>query len=327
MKSQLHLQIARGRTSLPEAAYLPDSAAASLFAEDPEMAKLLGGLARDNFCASDGEERKAAILYRSLALAGNFYGELPVPPDAEWMTPAPGRAAALDDAHRAELRDRLDGEAALGAIAHCVIFYPTPHWAPSEYQIDVILRDDVQRASFANAVRTIKHSLGGRTFGIGGTHAQITLIPRRAFEHPLYFLGTPFPFLHEHLANYAYTLLGAPPRLPAPPSRAERLRWCAKYFLYHRFTLRYRPRYISKDCNFCQLAAIRRYLEDGAVMTTAEEVRRALVTGDEETPALDFLLRADSGRSEAVPIGALLALQSREYDAVEALLRHAGALA
>jgi hypothetical protein len=326
MKSQLHMQIARGRVPVPEEAYLPDSASASLFAEDPEMAELLGGLARDNFCASDSEARKVGILHRSLALAGNFYRQLPVPSDAGWMTPCSGRVAALDDAHRVDLRARLDGEETLGAIAHSIIVYPTPHRAPREYQIDVILRDDVPRASFADAVRTIKYSLGGRTFGIAGSHAQITLIPRIAFEHPLYLLGTPFPFLHEHLANYAETLLGAPPRLPEPPSRAERLRWCAKYFLYHRFTLRYRPRYVSKDCNFSQLAAIRLHLENGAVMTTAEEVRRAFVTTAEETLALDFLMRADHGPSDEVPIGAMLALQSREYDAVEALLRHAGAL-
>ena len=74
-----------------------------MFADDPEMTKLLGGLARDNFCAPDGEERKAGILYRSLALAGEFLSRAAVPPDAEWMSSSPGPIGRLDDAHRAEL--------------------------------------------------------------------------------------------------------------------------------------------------------------------------------------------------------------------------------
>jgi len=274
MKSQLHLQVARGRVAPSAEAYLADSEAASLFAEDATMSGLLGDLERTGFWACNGEERKARILHRSLAQAAEFYRDLPVPPDAAWVVPDADRSAALTEAHRVELRARLDAEGALRSIAASIVVYPTPHWAPSEYQIDVILHDDVPPAAFDEAVRAIKRSFGGRTFGIGGTHAQITLVPRSAFEHPWYFLGTPFPFLHEHVATFAETLFGPPPRIPTPPSSAARLRWCAQYYLFHRFTLRYRPRYVSKDCNFCQLAAIRLFLDRGAVLTDAAQVRR-----------------------------------------------------
>ncbi len=246
------------------------------------------------------------------------------------MAPAAGRSAALTEAHRSELRDRLDGEAALRSIAGTIIVYPTPHWARCEYQIDLLLHDDVPPAAFADAVRAIKRSFGGRTFGIGGTHAQLTMVPRSAFEHPWYFLGTPFPFLHEHVATFAETLFGSPPRIPAPPPSAERLRWCAQYYLFHRFTLHYRPRYVSKDCNFCQLAALRLFLEHGVVLTDAAQARRAyldaFVKRSEESPALDSLLRGDDECPDEIPFAAALQLQSREYDSVEALLRRAGAL-
>ena len=330
MKSQLHLQVGRGRVAPSAEAYLPDSEAASLFAEDAEMSGLLGDLERKGFWAQNGEERKARILHRSLAQAAEFYRDLPVPPDAAWVAPAAGRSAALAEAHRSELRDRLDGEGALRSIAGTIVVYPTPHWAPCEYQIDLLLHDDVPPAAFGDAVRAIKRSFGGRTFGIGGTHAQMTLVPRSAFEHPWYFLGTPFPFLHEHVATFAETLFGSPPRIPAAPPRAERLRWCAQYYLFHRLTLRYRPRYVSKDCNFCQLAAIRLFLEHGAVLTDAAQVRRAyldaFVKRSEESQALDFLLRGDGERPDEIPFAAALQLQSREYDSVEALLRRDGAL-
>lgn len=301
-----------------------------MFAEDAEMAGLLGDLERKGFWAHNGEELKAKILHCSLARAAEFYRDLPVPPDAAWVAPAAGRSAALTEAHRSELRDRLDGEEALRSIAGTILVYPTPHWASCEYQIDLLLHDDVPPAAFGDAVRAIKRSFGGRTFGIGGTHAQLTLVPRSAFEHPWYFLGTPFPFLHEHVATFAETLFGSPPRIPAPPPSAERLRWCARYYLFHRFTLRYRPRYVSKDCNFCQLAAIRLFLEHGAVLTDAAQVRRAyldaFVKRSEERQALDFLLRGDGGCPDEITFAAALQLQSREYDSVEALLHRDGVL-
>jgi hypothetical protein len=330
MKSQLHLQVGRGRVTPSAEAYLPDSEAASLFAEDAEMSALLGDLERKGFWARNGEEQKATILQRSLAQAAEFYRDLPVPADAAWMTLTAGRSAALAEAHRSELRDRLDREEAIRSIARSIIVYPTPHWAPCEHQIDLLLHDDVPPAAFGDAVRAIKRSFGGRTFGIGGTHAQITLVPRSAFEHPWYFLGTPFPFLHEHVATFGETLFGPPPRIPAPPSSAARLRWCAQYFLFHRFTLRYRPRYVSKDGNFCQLAAIRLFLDRGAVLTDAAQVRRAyldaFVKRSDESQALDLLLRGDGERVDAISLDAALRLQSREYDSVEALLRRDGVL-
>ena len=330
MKSQLHLQVARGRVNPSTEAYLPDSEASSLFAEDATMSELLGDLERNGFWARDGEEQKATILHRSLAQAAEFYRDLPVRADAAWVTLAAGRSAALAEAHRAELRDRLDREEAIRSIAGSIIVYPTPHWAPCEYQIDLILHDDVPRAAFGDAVRAIRRTFGGRTFGIGGTHAQITLVPRRAFEHPWYFLGTPFPFLHEHVATFAETLFGSTPRIPAPPPSTMRLQWCAQYYLFHRFTLRYRPRYVSKDCNFCQLAAIRLFLDRGAVLTDAAQVRRAyldaFVKRSEESKALDFLMRGDRERCNDVSLAAALELQAREYDSVEALLRRNGSL-
>lgn len=323
MKSQHHLQAARGLAAPPEA-YLPDSAAALLFAGDAEMTRLLGGLEQAGFWAADGEQRKAAILGRSLALAGEFYRALPLARDAAWMAFAGSHAATLPEAHRAELRDRIEREPSLQSIAESIIIYPTPHWAPLEYQIDLLLRDEVPPARFAEAVRVVKRSFGGRTFGILGTHAQITMVPRRAFEHPAFLLGTPFPFLHEHIAAFGETLSGKPPRIPMPPPRAERLRWCARYFFFHRFTLRYRLQYVSKDCNFCQLVAVRLFLEDGAVLTDAAQVRGAYIDkfdpSKEETRALDFLI-SGGALPEEKTFAAALALQSREYDQIEALLR------
>src|SRR5271166_3913876 len=316
MKSEFHLQAARARVTTATPAYLPDSDAASLFADDAEMARLLGGLERNGFFAADGEARKARILQRSLVRAGEFYRDLAVPADTASIAPAACRSAWLPEAHRSELRRRLDNEKAIRAIAETIIVYPTPHWTPREYQIDLILHDDVPAAAFDDAVSAIKRSLGGRTFGIQETYAQLTMVPRAAFEHPWYFLGTPFPFLHEHVATLAETLFGPPPRIPAPPSRGERLRWCARHFFFHRFTLHYRPGYISKDCNFCQVAAVRLFLERGEIVTDAAQVRRAylaaFVQESDDSQALDFLLRCDDARPGEIPFASVLRLQSRE---------------
>ena len=80
----------------------------------------------------------------------------------------------LPEAHRAELRERIEREGSLRSIAESIIIYPTPHWTPVEYQIDLILRDEVAAADFEDAVLAIKRSFRGRTFGILGTHAQMT---------------------------------------------------------------------------------------------------------------------------------------------------------
>ena len=302
MKNQLHLQIARGRWTPRVEGYLSDADAPSLFADDPAMMTALSRV--------DGENREASILHRALEAASAFYCDLPLPSDATWIT-LRARSDAIDQSHRSRLREIFDREETLRSIAASAIVYPTPHWKRREYQIDLILRDDISPDAFSASVRRIKRSLGGRTFGIGDTDAQISLVPRSAFEHPCFYLGTPFPFLHEHVATCAETLFGSPPRLPAPPPKVERLRWCASYYLFHRFTMHYRPAYVSKDCNFLQLVAVRLFLENDEVLTEAEQIQRR-VSVPEPLAGASF--------------AAALRLQSQEYDAVEALLRRTGLL-
>lgn len=333
MKNQLYLQAARGRVDLASEAYLPDSKAASLFADDVEMASILAQVKSRDFWAQDSHAEKATILQRSIAGAADFYRQLPLPATTSWLAPTGESAAALMEAHRSELRNRFEQAASLRSIVESVIIYRTPHWSPCEYQIDLILNNEVSPAAFREAVQVIKTSFGGRTFGIGGTHAQLTLIPRSAYEHPSFFLGTPFPFLHEHVATFAKTLTGAPPRIPAPPSRSERLQWCARYYLFHRFTLLRRPAYVSKDCNFCQLAAVRLFLECGTAWTDAVQVRSEYLArfakNSEDGETLDALLRgAREIRSQDphTSFAISLRIQAQEYDAIESLLHRYGAL-
>lgn len=329
MKSQLHLQAARGVSRLAPG-YLPDSEAASLFADDAEMLALLCDLEGKGFWANNGEERKVRVLHRSLAQAAQFYRDLPVPPGATWVTPGSGPSHAIAQAHRSELQERFKAEGEVRSIAESIVIYPTPHWAPCEYQIDLVLRDDVPAEAFESAVGAVKRSFGGRTFGIGGTHAQLTLIPRVAYEHPWFFLGVPFPFLDEHIATFGETLFGSPPRIPGPPTRAERLQWCARYFFFHRFTQRYRPRYLSKDCNFCQLAAIHLFMKNGAIFTDAAKIKRTYLDAFSierpESPGLDFLLGGEGARFNEISYVDAVRLQSREYDSIEALLHRDGML-
>src|SRR4029077_14411831 len=101
MKSQHHLQVGRGRVTPSAQAYLPDSEAASLFAEDAEMSELLGDLERKGLWSRNGEEQKARILHRSLAQAAEFYRDLPVPADAAWVTLTAGPSTSPTDGHGA----------------------------------------------------------------------------------------------------------------------------------------------------------------------------------------------------------------------------------
>jgi hypothetical protein len=87
---------------------------------------------------------------------------------------------------------------------------------------------------------------------------------------------------------------------------------------------------MSKDCNFCQLAAIHLFLETGAIMTDAAKVRCAYLDafsrGKKESPALDLLLHREGARSDEISFADALQVQSREYDSVEALLHREGVL-
>lgn len=329
MKSRLHLAAARGHMDLASEAYLGDSKAASLFAGDAEMAELLDEIKRKKFWSQDVEDSKARIFQKCIASAADFYRELPVRSDTSSVEVSRSPSPLIAPEHRSDLQHRFEREPALRAIADGIIIYPTPHWFPREYQIDVLVREGVSPAAFRDAVGAVKRSLGGRTFGFSGSQAQVTFLPRSAFEHPSFFLGTPFPFLHEHIAKFAEALLGTPPRVPAPPSRADRVEWCAQYYFFHRFTLRYRPRYLSKDCNFCQLAAIRLYLEYGLVSTDAGRIRTEYLKlygkRSEDVEALDFLLQGPSevSQDDAV-LDCAFRIQMREYDAIEALLRQHG---
>ena len=332
MKSRVHLEAARGNFEVAGEGYLGDSKAALLFADDREMATILARIRSRNFWALDSQVEKTTILQRCIAGAADFYRELPLPAATRWV-PALGENAALPETHRADLEDRFEKAASLRSIVESVIIYPTPHWFPREYQIDLILNNEVSHAAFRGAVQDIKSAFGGRTFGIRGTHAQLTFVPRSAYEHPLFFLGTPFPFLHEHVATFAETLSGMPPRLPAPPTRSERLEWCVRYFLFHRFTLFRRPAYVSKDCNFCQLAAVRLFLDCGVVLTDAVEVRSAYLErfdcDREDAGTLDSLLRGaceTGGEDPDTAFARALRIQTQTYDAIESLLRREGML-
>jgi hypothetical protein len=331
MKSRLHLLAACGQMDFTTEPYLPDSKAVSLFAGDPEMQELLNGFIRDRFRTPDAEGSKARILQKCLAGAADFYRDLPIPSGTEWKEFSGGASPAVAPEHRSNLQERFERETALLSIAESIIIYPTPHWSPREYQIDVQVRDDVSQAEFRDALRAIKTSLGGRTFGVGRSHAQVTLVPRSAFEHPTFFLGTPFPFLHEHLVNFAETLIGSPPRVPAPPSRAGRLEWCAQYYFFHRFTARYRPQYSTKDCNFCQLAAIRLYLEHGLVLTNAAHVHSEYLKlfgkRSRDLATLDSMLRgATRASQDHAMLDAASRIQMQEYDEIEVLLHRRGVL-
>ena len=99
------------------------------------------------------------------------------------------------------------------------------------------------------------------------------------------------------------------------------IRWCAQYFLFHRFTLHYRPRYASKECNFCQLAALHFFLEHDMVFTmprkSGDAYKDAFMKRDEDRKALHFLMRGNDGLAGDLPFAAALGLVSREYDSIE----------
>jgi hypothetical protein len=325
LKNQLRLQVARGDITPPAAGYIEDESVLAPSSLDTGLRELLAQLRRARFWAPNADEVNARIFRAILGGVSDFYRTWRCEPDAVARRVISRDVGGQQAADYTELRRRIAGTRDLIAILEAVVAYPTPHWHPNEHQCDLIIPDDLRLGDLVAAIGAIRQSFHGRTFALGSTHVQFTFVPKTVYQHPMYSLGTPFPFLNEHVGEFGVLLWGVPIR-PARPllAQTEMIDWCRTYFLWHMFNLRRRPDYSAKDCNFHQLGSLRFFLETGQVLTDALAIREAyrerFATTDRDRSALDLFLQRTNGPLDGTSYATAFAFLSEQYECIQSLL-------
>lgn len=331
LKSQLHLQAARGMVTERAGGYLEDGIPLAQFISDPDLAAILADLEERNFWAEDANNLKSRILQAVLLTVGDFYGDWKAHPENIKETSIHPRST--EEPHRSyyeELKRRLHGQSALTSILEAAVAYPSPHWYPHEYQVDLIFRDGLSPDDFTKGVRALRLGFGGRTFAIGAANAQVTINLNSIYRHPLYFLGLPFPFLREHIEECGAVIYGPPLEANQGTfSRADLIEWCRMYLPFHMFNFRRRPQYFSKDVNFYQLASLRLFLETGEILTDPPQIRQAyldrFVAGDRDRAVLDYYLHRAATPASSYLYADAFTFVSDQYRRVESLLMESDA--
>lgn len=326
LKSQIYLQAARGMVTERAGGYLEDGISLGQFISDPDLVAILADLKERNFWAEDANNLKSRILQAVLVTVGDFYGDWKAHPENIKETLIHPRST--EEPHRSyyeELKCRVQGQSALTSILEAAVAYPSPHWYPYEYQVDLIFRDGLSPNDFTKGVRAIRLGFGGRTFAIGAINTQVTIILNSIYRHPLYFLGLPFPFLREHIEECGAVIYGAQIKANRGTfSRADLTQWCRMYLPFHKFNFKYRPEYFSKDCNYYQLASLRLFLETGEILTDPPRIRQAyldrFVTEDRNRRVLDYYLHRAATSASSDLYADAFTFVSDQYRRVESLL-------
>lgn len=327
LKSQLYLHAARGMVAERTGGYLGDKIPVVQFISNPDLAAVLADLKGRNFWAEDVNNLKSRILRAVLVTVGDFYGDWKAHPENIKETVIYPRST--EEPHKSyyeELTRRIQGQSALASILEAAVAYPSPHWYPYEYQVDLICRDGLSLDDFTKGVRAIRLGLGGRTFAIGAAKARVTITLNSIYRYPLHFLGLPFPFLREHIQEFGAVVYGGQIEANRGTfSRADLIQWCRMYLPFHKFNFKYRPEYFSKDCNYYQLASLRLFLETGEILTDALQIHRAYLNrfarGNRDRAVLDYYLHRAAGPASSGLYADAFTFVSDQYRRVESLLR------
>ena len=201
------------------------------------------------------------------------------------------------------------------------VAYPLPNAGSGRYRLDLVLVDRLPPADVARLVDRVRSVFGGRAFDVADGHVELKLVPWTAYTNPLYWQGTPGPFLPEHVQAHGWVVQGAMPMLPrAPRERGDALTWIAAYLPFHMFNLRRRLGASSHGLNFNQLASLRLYLEHDEIVTDGADVRDRYLErfggGGEDRDVLRRLLERFGGSPP--PEAREFQRLSEEYDALEA---------
>ena len=325
LRQQLQFLAASGKEVAKPLGHVDDDLVEEAFREHPELRALLVGLKQNDFWDKDPQHLQERILLTVLRLAAEFFRTYPFHPT---LTQAPASGKQGEKRHTTAydaLRSRLDQIPQLTEQLKGVLIYPVPHCSPYFYQVDLVIPDDLSAVLFSETLRRAHEAFRGREFHLQGQGFSITYVPESILNWPLLFLGSPYPFLKEHIQRYGEYFLGPdPPALSGVWNQEDLVKWCRVFLPYYMITLARRIEHSSRSINFCQLASIRLFLETGEKDTDPETIRRRHrdLFKDEspEDHVWDYLLRDKPGTQNREEYMAATSVLFRECRQVETLL-------
>jgi hypothetical protein len=326
LKNQITLQAARGVSVTKSNGFIDDEVSTISFNGNQDLKDALVDLKKGNFWVKNPEEMKMRILFLVFLSVRNFFNVWQVHPTIQKETKIRSRSA--EEPHCSfyrELEAKVRNHPEMHAVLKTVVSYPLPHSYPYRYKVDLVLRDALPLEDFIKGIIAIEHCFGGRKFSVEESHAEVTLTLESIYKHPLLFLGSPYPFLLEHIQEFGTTVYGQPiTTIEGTLSRNDLIEWCRLYFPYHLFNLRRRPEYSSPALNFYQLASIRIFLEYGDKPTDALEIRKMYLErfgkSDRDPSILDYFLHGTVDRLDKAMYHDSFVFLSSEYNQLESLL-------
>jgi hypothetical protein len=211
-----------------------------------------------------------------------------------------------------------------------VVAYPEPCRYPYRYRVDLLVPDDIDLDDFRKMTAALRECFGGRHFRIGAALATVTLYPSGAYRNPLLFVGSPSPFLREHLQRHARTIFGSGRvSFRGSLARADLVEWCRGFLPYH--LTKYR-RALHADAwpdGPARLAQLRLFLECDEIVTDYPTLIERYVDHVPGCPRglreMERLFGSLPGTEDPEHLEAALGFLASESGRVEALLEEEAA--
>lgn len=324
LRQQLLFLAASGKEATKELGHVDDAQVKIALHYYPKLLNQMLDLKQNAFWAHDPEAQKAHLLWGALRLAADFYSQFALAPDFGHPSLKSDPAAEHQKAYAA-LKARLAELSQICEMLKGALVYPVPHWQPYFYQLDLVIPDDIPHTEFRKLLKLAQDAFSAREFFLEDQGFSITYVPESVMKQPLYFLGTPYPFLKEHIQRYGAYLLGdRPESLEGGLNHQDMVKWCRTYMPFYLTTLERRVEYSSRTVNFCQMASIRLFLTTGTRETDPGKIRKrhaeVFKSGGPTDEVWDYLQRDKPGRKPFETYRSATLSLINECREVEALL-------
>jgi len=325
LRQKLQFLAASGKEAVKLLGHVDDELVETAFRDEPELRSILTEAKKCAFWVKEPRRVKEQILRGILQSAVMFFETYPLHPS---LDPAPSPSGEDTRQHGSAydaLESKVERCPRLKSQLRGVITYPVPYSHPYFYQVDLVISDTLSPEHFSETVRAAQETFGGREFFLNGNGYAITFVFETILKWPLLFLGSPYPFLQEHIRRYGKCLFGPEPSsLHGAFGRDQLVAWCRIFLPYYIFNIARRIEYSSRSVNFSQLAGIRLFLETGERETDSGPLRRRHreLFGEEspEERIWDYLLHDKPERANRYEYGEAMLTLLRECRFVEALI-------
>ncbi|MFC1883460.1 hypothetical protein ACFL2O_01705 [Thermodesulfobacteriota bacterium] len=251
LRQQLQFHAALGKVQAKPNGHVGDEMVDTAFEHDPETLELLEDIKRRDFWVRNPWRLKKQILFAVFQSASDFFSKFPAHPELDTEKAGCSKEIGRHESAYDALKSRLEQCAHLTSMLRGVMAYPVPYFSPYFYNVDMVIPDEPDPEQFGEILDTAYNEFKGKEFILNGHQYAITYVPEGVLKKPLVYLGSPYPFLKEHIKRYGICLTGQePPALEGSWSHQDLTEWCRIFLPYHRITLSRRVEHSSRGVCF-----------------------------------------------------------------------------